>query len=158
MYHPYGSDTEETELLLELSVPVRFPSPFLYQGDLCSLHCKDSSVKLVIPGYTGILKFFYDNYKDYYYLPEEDMAIHKSVASYVDKDHRKKATKETCYISQKDCFVPLAKDLVPDGFPLFRTSLKDRRNYLLVRDAKQYFSSHSQEIISFYLEEALHQK
>ena len=43
MYHPYGSDTEETELLLELSGPVRFPSPFLYQGDLCSLHCKDSS-------------------------------------------------------------------------------------------------------------------
>ena len=86
------------------------------------------------------------------------MAIHKSVASYVDKDHRKKATKETCYISKKDCFVPLAKDLVPNGFPLFRASLKDRRNYLLVRDANQYFSSHLQEVISFYLEEALHQK
>ena len=97
MYHPYGSDAEETELLLELSVPVRFPSPFLYQGDLCSLHCKDSSVKLVIPVYTGILKFFYENYKDYFYLPEEDTAIHKSVASFVDSSHRKKATAKTCY-------------------------------------------------------------
>ena len=106
MYHPYGSDTEETELLLELSVPVRFPSPFLYQGDLCSLHCKDSSVKLVIPVYTGILKFFYDNYKDYYYLPEEDTAIHKSVASFVDSSHRKKATAKTCYTKRSGTFLP----------------------------------------------------
>ena len=37
------------------------------------------------------LKYFYDNYKDYFYLPKEDTAIHKSVATYVDKDFRQKA-------------------------------------------------------------------
>ena len=43
------------------------------------------------PIYTEELKFFFDNYRDYYYLPAEDMAVHKSVASYVDKNYREPA-------------------------------------------------------------------
>ena len=39
------------------------------------------------------LKYFYTDYKNYYYLPKEDMAIHKSVAAYVDRDHKKKNAK-----------------------------------------------------------------
>ncbi len=32
------------------------------------------------------LKYFYSNYKDYYFLPNEDRAIHKSIAYFVDKE------------------------------------------------------------------------
>ena len=37
----------------------------------------------------------YDNYKDYYYLPDEDRAIHRSVGRYVDRKHRKAARAST---------------------------------------------------------------
>jgi hypothetical protein len=43
------------------------------------------------------MKYFYSNYRDYYYLPEEDTALHKSVAEYVDKEYRLQATAATCY-------------------------------------------------------------
>ena len=43
------------------------------------------------------LKYYFENYKEYYYLPEEDMAIHKSLAIYVDKKFRVKATPTTSY-------------------------------------------------------------
>ena len=43
--------------------------------------------------YEGTLKYFYPNYKDYYYLIYEDTAIHKSVGEYVDRDAKVKATK-----------------------------------------------------------------
>ena len=43
-------------------------------------------------------KLAYDqNYKDYYYLPNEDTIIPKSLGSGIDKKHRKAATKDTCY-------------------------------------------------------------
>lgn len=58
------------------------------------------------PIYTEELKFFFDNYRDYYYLPAEDMAVHKSVASYVDKNYREPAKKETCYLRKKDISSP----------------------------------------------------
>ena len=34
------------------------------------------------------LKTFLSDYKDYYYLPFEDRAVHKSIGSCVDKDAR----------------------------------------------------------------------
>ncbi len=45
----------------------------------------------------GALRMYYPNYKDYYYLPDEDTAIHKSVGAYVDKTHRRQATAENCF-------------------------------------------------------------
>lgn len=59
-----------------------------------------------LPLYEGPLKYFMPNYKDYYYLIKEDMAVHKSVAEYVDKNFRKKATAATCYINKEGRFLP----------------------------------------------------
>ena len=43
------------------------------------------------------LKHYYPDVKNYYYLPVEDRAIHKSLASFVPRDYRQKATWNTCY-------------------------------------------------------------
>lgn len=61
------------------------------------LHATRDHVRLRVPLYQGMARLYYLDYKNYYYLPAEDMAIHKSVATYVDKAHREKATPETCY-------------------------------------------------------------
>lgn len=53
------------------------------------------------------LKFFYKDYKNYYYLPNEDMAIHKSMATFIDKDKKIKATKDNCYTKVTDTFISL---------------------------------------------------
>ena len=58
---------------------------------------KKETVRMTIPVFDKQFKLYYENYKDYYYLPAEDTALHKSVASYVDKNYRQKATKENCY-------------------------------------------------------------
>lgn len=61
---------------------------------------------LCIPILQGILKHFYSNYKDYYYLENEDTAVHKSLISLTDKNNRKKATASTCYIKKEGLFIP----------------------------------------------------
>ena len=52
-------------------------------------------------------KYFYPDYKNYSYLPDEDYAIHKSCAIYVDKAHRVPARPETCYTRKTGEFLPL---------------------------------------------------
>lgn len=69
--------------------------------------CKDGMVMLFLPVYSGELKYFYPNPADYYYLPLEDCAMHKSVASFVEKEYRKKATAATCYTKKTGAFLPL---------------------------------------------------
>ena len=61
---------------------------------------------MYIHTYKGTLKFYYPDYKQYYYLPEEDEAIHQSLAAFVDKSRRIKATKETCYTKKNGIFLP----------------------------------------------------
>ena len=56
--------------------------------------------------YEGSLKFFLPDYKDYYYLTIEDMAVHKSIAEFVDSAYRKKATASTCYLKKEGRFLP----------------------------------------------------
>lgn len=87
----------------------------------CSLENKKGTV--LLPYYKGELKHFFSNYKDYYYLPMEDTAIHKSVAEYVEKEYRKKATKETCYIKKDSLFLPQLEIIFS---PEFQFDYKDK--------------------------------
>ncbi|MCR4625624.1 MAG: hypothetical protein K5795_06620, partial [Lachnospiraceae bacterium] len=53
------------------------------------------------------LKQFYPNYKDYYYFPAEDMAVHKSIAEFAASGSKKKATAKTAYCNVEGSFVPI---------------------------------------------------
>ncbi len=66
-------------------------------NDYFRLITKNDRAALHIPLVHGQLRNYYMNYKDYYYLPAEDMAVHKSVAAYVDRAAKEKATLATCY-------------------------------------------------------------
>ena len=75
----------------------------LFSGYL--LRAEGNQLTLRLPLYRGTLKYFYPNYRDYFYLPDEDCAIHKSVGEYVDKAHRTKATAATCYTKKTGLFL-----------------------------------------------------
>ncbi len=74
------------------------------------------------PLYHGTLKFFFDNYKDYYYLPLEDTAVHKSVGEYVEKEYRQNAKPDTCYIKKTACFLPQSYAMFTPSFRVERKS------------------------------------
>lgn len=65
-----------------------------------------NQVQLLVYGFSGTLKYFFQDYKNYYYLPAEDQAIHKSVAAYMDKKNRWPAKASTCYIKKSGNFLP----------------------------------------------------
>ena len=51
--------------------------------------------------YTGELKYFLSDYKNYWYLPEEDLAIPSSLAASIPKERRKKLPQEPAI--KKEC-------------------------------------------------------
>lgn len=75
-----------------------------------------NNLKIRVKVYSSELKFFYSNYHDYYYLPEEDTAMHKSVAFYVDKDFRTKAKAANCYSRKTGTFIPQLSEIVSTYF------------------------------------------
>lgn len=96
--------------------------PVTTSKDGCYCTISGGKATLKIPIYNGKLRYFYPNYKDYYYLPELDQAIHKSIAAYVDPQHRQQATAETCYTGKVGTFLP---EWSGKYTPLFRQQRKD---------------------------------
>lgn len=77
------------------------------ETDPISLHIQecDFSIEIPLEICELDLKIFYANFKDYYYFPAEDMAVHKSVAEFADAASKKKATSKTAYRKVSGSFV-----------------------------------------------------
>lgn len=101
-------------------------------GCVCSMIVKNSTATLTFPGLSGELKYFFPDYKNYCYLPLEDQAIHKSVASYIDKEYRIPAKAATCYTRKSGIFYWQPQPLLS---PDFRASF----------DAKAHFFEYSEK-------------
>lgn len=88
-------------------------------------------ILLQIPLWEGTLCHFFPNYKDYYYLPAEDTAIHKSVGAYVEPQFREQAKASNCQVKKEGIFVPIPKDLSAGDLLLFRSGYKSKQQYVL---------------------------
>ena len=113
---------------LPVPVPVHVQHPVFPDAELSAA---ENEIRIHVPVMEGTLKYYLDSYKDYYYLPAEDMAIHKSVAAAVSPAWRKKATKETCYVKKEGLFIPC-----PCSFQetVFKSHLKDRSGWMTLPD------------------------
>lgn len=121
-------DADSFSLIFHLALESPVPKPLSLAAGFGYLKAWDSSAKLLVRGQKGQLKHFFSNYRDYYYLPMEDTAIHKSVGSYVDRNHRTPAKASTCYIKKSGVFLPCQD---PDlEFPLFCSSYESAETFM----------------------------
>ena len=102
-YHAYdGSIQKELVVSFQPEAPVRAPGFYQHKGIFFLLTSPDHA-RLHIHIYQGDLRYYYTDYSNYYYLPEEDIAMHKSVAAYVDRAHRRQATASTATCAKPVC-------------------------------------------------------
>ncbi len=119
------------EIIMDIKISHAVPAPLSYGWSDCYFTCNGDHGKIKIALYEGELKFFYPNYKEYYYLPSEDAAIHKSVATYVDKNHREPAKASNCYGKKTGVFLP---EWEPLFSPVFRKEYHDKTMYFELTD------------------------
>lgn len=111
--------------------PYSIPIPLEYTLNPLSLELHDSHLACNLNLYEGTLKYFYPDYQNYYYLPLEDTAIHKSIGEYVDRSARKKATAKNCYCKKEGLFLPQFSSLWE---PSFKEDHKSSFSYILYDD------------------------
>ena len=129
-YEDYNGQ-KKMEVFMKLVLPVSLPSSLAGNLDNCYFKIVGCEATLRVPLYETELKYYYSNYKDYFYLPHEDMAIHKSIATYVDKAYREKATPENCYTKKEGQYLQ-EWDLV--FAPFFKEDYADKRLFFDLND------------------------
>lgn len=123
-----NEDYETNYLEFNLTIPYTIPKLVHWENKLSVTTygtCHSLSIQLIasynnitlkVPIFKGELKYFFHNFKDYYYLPKEDMAIHKSVAQYVDKEYRVQAKASNCYSKKAGIFIPVFDERTKNVF------------------------------------------
>lgn len=128
-------NTDKRQIILSAEVSFEL----LRKGELgkddfsCNFISEDelNRIDIALDIYETELKLFYKDYKNYYYLPKEDMVIHKSLAAFVDKENKVKASASNCYTRQRGSFIKLPES----GFlPVFKADYSDKTIYTLVND------------------------
>ena len=119
------------EAIIECTLTTPVPKRVSCSYDEWYMTAFDNKLKLKIDIYTDELKYFYPEYKDYYYLPVEDRAIHKSVAFYVDKNYRVRAKAANCYSKKSGAFMPQHDEIVT---PYFKREYNDKKLYFEATD------------------------
>lgn len=119
------------ELIMNLVLPTPLPCAVSASFEGCYFSASGSDGLIKVPLYEEELKYFYSNYKDYYYLPTEDIALHKAVASFVDKNHRMQATAGTCYTRKYSTYLP-QWDIIAE--PFFKRDYKSKEFFFEVTD------------------------
>lgn len=125
-----GSSGKELSVFCQLDE--KLPAAVSCKNDCFYLHAKTCGANFRVPLLEGTLKYFYPDYKNYYYLPDEDLAIHKSVASYVQASHREKAKAANCYSKKTGLFLPQYEEVIT---PALFAQYKDSVSYFEWKDA-----------------------
>ncbi|MGN0437952.1 MAG: ribonuclease H-like domain-containing protein [Lachnospiraceae bacterium] len=110
-YQEQNNNKQHLQIYFDIADNQTLDKRIIYQSNDIYLNIQDTRGYLSIPVLFDVLLHFFEDYKNYYYLPQEDMAIHKSVATYVDKSNRIKATKNNCYIKKQDFFIPCYQNI-----------------------------------------------
>ncbi len=84
--------------------------------------------------FKGTLKHFFKDYTNYYYLPEEDLAVHKSVGKFITDRKKEKAKKENCSIKEEGIFLPSPKNTT---FLLFKNSYSSDKHFVSLNNIKE---------------------
>ena len=98
------------KLCLSFSLPSFVPMPLTLTPKNFLLEIKETSLCLTVPLYQGELCYFFKDYKDYEFIPSEDRAVHKSLASMYPKEMREKAKASTAYQKMKASFLPIFQE------------------------------------------------
>lgn len=116
----------DDSLIINCTLNNKLKVPFSVRNDSIYVSAGGNKLKFLIPICEKCLKFFYEDYKNYFYLIDEDIAIHKSVAQFVDKEHRIKATKKNCYTKKSGKFLKQYSNIVS---PSFKEDINDKISY-----------------------------
>ncbi|MCR5279230.1 MAG: ribonuclease H-like domain-containing protein [Lachnospiraceae bacterium] len=140
------------EVIIEFTPHTEVPVPVSSHKDGLYITVNEDRGLLKVPIYQGGLKYFFANHEDYYYLPAEDMAIHKSVASFVDKGFRQQAKASNCYTKKESSFLPQWDELTS---PIFKPDHKSKDLYFELTDEikndRDFFARYTKHLINRFL-------
>lgn len=142
----------KAELILTAELPSLLPVSFRMRTDAVSFKGEGTTGVFRVPLLKEEMKYFYSGYKDYYYLPEEDIAVHKSMAEFIDKEKKTRCVPANCYTRKIALFIPQFGAFKE---PFFKRSHKDSETFLELTDSlktsRPFFGEYAAHLLDYLI-------
>lgn len=92
-------------LYLKLSSKYKIPFKISYEDTYLYFNSYNNIIELKLKIIKTDLKYYLEDYKNYYYLSFEDTCIHKDLANFINKSAKVKASRENAFIKKNDIFL-----------------------------------------------------
>ncbi len=148
IHNAYVPKSSDTSFIIEFVFDRRIPFNIDHRSDTYNIMLKNRRGILHLKGIRCWRKYFFPNPKDYFYIPSEDHAIHKSVGIYVEKDFRAKATRENCYEKKEDIYFYQPCDIIS---PAMRETYKDKCSWINSKSLLSASDEKLTELVRNYL-------
>jgi hypothetical protein len=116
-----------------------------YEGDKHWIfRAGEARAELRRPLYEGELRYYLPRYQDYYYLPETNEIVHRSLAGRIPASQRRKASRDVCYLSKKGAFWP-GREGECGSLRAYRREAKDAAAYYEVDELSAWLQAQKEE-------------
>jgi len=103
---------------------------FMVDGNIRCI-CRKEEVAVQIPIRRDSLRYYFADYKDYYYMIEEETVVHKSLAIYADSSVRRKAKKAECFVVKESDYAPVKKQgCFSDRYHIFKEDYTSKEYFV----------------------------
>ncbi|XME02919.1 ribonuclease H-like domain-containing protein [Lachnospiraceae bacterium C1.1] len=117
------------ELLIRIKLKNTVPHNKFLSNNGLSISFSGSEAMISVPIIEKELRLYFKDYKNYFYLPEEDTVIHKSVGNFMETSRKEKATASNCCIKKTAFYLPQFKNELFS--PSFREDYKSKEKFFI---------------------------
>ena len=102
-------------------------------------------------GQEDLLRYYLPHPEDYYFLPEEEEIVHRSLAYDIPASKRKKAKAEQCFVPAPEGDYIGSLPVPDEGLKAYRTGCKDTAVYYEINEFREWVRQAKEPEISEYL-------
>ncbi len=127
----------DDKLRFEIKADISLPNSINKRRDYGMYIIKNDSIFITLNLFKGELFTFLPDYKNYYYIIDENMIIPKSLGESIDKNNRRPAKRADCKIRQEALFLQLPNKLdCGTSIRLFKASYESKDSFINTLDLK----------------------
>ena len=125
---------EDNKLRFEIETDLELPNPISKQREYGLYIIKNNRIYVTLNLFEGELYTFLPDYKNYYYLINEDIIIPKSIGESMDKECRRPAKRADCKVKKEGQFLALPEKIDIGNIHTFKPSYESKETYIDISD------------------------
>ncbi|MBE5915420.1 MAG: hypothetical protein E7273_01090 [Pseudobutyrivibrio ruminis] len=127
-------EINDGKLRFEVEIGFELPNPINKQREYGLYIIKNNRIYVTLNLFKGELYTFLPDYKNYYYLINEDIIIPKSIGESMDKECRRPAKRADCKVKKEGQFLALPEKIDIGTTRIFKPTYESKETYIDILD------------------------